>query len=435
MGAVRNLSWPTVGRAIGGLVARCLNAASCVVGTAATAAALANAVSRTVPDGAGGLKRDVGQPPELQTVPQYYCNYSGTGSFGASESAACNAAAAQFTGSPQTIYTGSQGTVTQYYSGEVRQSGGYWQMARVESCSGPCWGAPGATTTWLNMAVQVSGTTTAESCPSVTDFYGTTYHTPGADGKCPSGNYVPTTAADFGASLQQYPPSDAATVVQAFTDWLHSGYPCESCSAAAVSSVSGSPATYEGNVVASTTFNPDGSSVLEEVWPTYAFDYSIVAGIKGPGLGYATGIQMAWSTTTTTRTTTKNASGVVTGTTTKSVTIAPASAASAAAAATEEAKPKSLCATDPDASACAKLGEIPPDELPPPVATKEVEPFEPDTSFSVDAAGVCPEPEVVAGLELRYDFACDAASMIKPFVLVSAVWAALMMALAAVRQL
>lgn len=397
LNASRAISWPTVGRAIAGAVARCLNAVSCV-GSAAAAAALAHGLNRTVPDGNGGLKRDLGVPPivgDAQSCGQITYNGNTSVYCGQSFYSACNS------------YVFEQDVV-----GKTNANPGTWGSI----CYGYYpWGS------YANRQAS-SGLTSQPGtieCPPVIDFYGNNIGNgtmPQWDGKCVSGAYnTPTTEVDFGDSLQQYPPSDASNVVQAFTDWLHSGYPCESCTAPPVATLTGTPSSYTGNTVGATTWNPDGSSVLTETFPAYAFDYSIIAGIKGP----STGMQLSWTTTTTTTTTTKDPAGNVTGVTTTTSVSAPADAASAAATRTEQAKAESLCATDPTSSACAELDTPAGDDLP---AVSVPFSFTPDGGWGA-ADGTCPAGVVLSsvGTVDVFGLVCTYATGIK-FLVLGGAW-------------
>ncbi len=271
--------------------------------------------------------------------------------------------------------------------------------------------SPGSTTGYRDYSsCSSSGTrsfpttgSTVTACPASVDPGNGAYSVPagspvGPDGKCPTAryNHIPTTAEAAAGKVAANPPTDPTPWVQPTKDAIQSGG-----QQAPASIETTGPASQTGSgTTTTTTGGSPAQTTVETKTPTYTYNYA------GDTITYNTSY-----------TTINN--NITTGTTTTTTeTPAPATPQD----------PEDPCTAEPDRLGCIKLGKPPDDQVP----TKSSE-----ISYSAESVGLpsgCPSPKTIAGKSFSYEPICETATNARPWVIVGAVFSALMLMLAGVRQ-
>lgn len=370
-----------------GAVARCMFGGGVICG-AASAAAAAYAAYRVYNDydGSDGLMGDPGTATTSTTSPGW-------------RSASGYPATCPITGSAEAA--ARCGLRVQHGIADSALANCYMSSPGTVSQGWKCTYVPNGNLLSTSITAQ---TYTATQCPASIDALNPAYNIPagspiGPDGKCPTAryNHAPISAADAAARVTANPPADPTPWVQPTKDAIQSG----GQSAPAGITTTG-PASQTGTGTTTTTTGGSPSqTVTQTSTPTYTYNYA------GDTITYNTSI-----TTVT--------NNITTGTTTTTTTDGPTAIPQ---------DPTDPCTADPNRIGCLKLGDTPTDQVP----TKDRQ-----ISYSAEAVGLpsgCPAPTTVAGHTVSYDAICDAATGARPWVIVGAVFSALMLMLAGVRQI
>lgn len=365
-----------------GAVARCLLGGTVVCAAAGAAAAVAYGAYRVYAAPDGGLMADPGQAPSGGTAPGYRASWSG---FELNVPAASGPGAAQALMDQVNALYHENCHILDYPGGSTFR--GVCDSGIIAPGS---WRQEGTVTVSANCAATIDPLNPA---------YSTLAGPPGPDGQCPVGRYnaVPITPADAAAKVAAHPPADPTPWVQATKDAIDTG----GQSAPAGITTTG-PASQTGTpTTTTTTGGSPAETITETKTPTYTYNYA------GDTITYNTSI-------------TNVTNNITTGTTTTTTTNTPA--------ATPQ-DPTDPCTANPDRIGCLKLGETPTDVVP----TKS-----PNITFSAESVGLpsaCPADQVIAGKAYSFGPICDAATNARPWVIVGAIFSALMLMLAGVRQI
>lgn len=373
-------------------VGRCMLGGGVICG-AATAAAAAYAAYRVyaAPDGSG-LMADPGMAPFSGNVTKYYGtingNYNGAASLKNSMAEACEYVRQWYaTGNPTRTYA--------IATCPAAPGPNYVLTCRVTANNADCG----------NVSSYTSQTTVAETnCPASIDPTNSAYNVPagsplGPDGKCPTAryNHGPITPDAAAAKVTANPPATPSAWLQPTKDAIDTG----GQNAPAGITTTG-PASQTGTPTSTTTTGGSPSQTITETkTPTYTYNYA------GDTITYNTTITNVTNNITT---------GVTTTTTTSGNTAVPQD-------------PNDPCTANPDRIGCLKLGATPTDVVP----TKT-----PNITFSAESVGLpsaCPADQVIAGKAYSFGPICDAATNARPWVIVGAIFSALMLMLAGVRQI
>ena len=257
---------------------------------------------------------------------------------------------------------------------------------------------------FVGFSVQTVEGEAAAGCPASIDPTNPAYNVPagspvGPDGKCPSAryNHGPISVANAAAKVAAHPPSNADGWVQPTKDAIDTG----GQSVPAGITTTG-PGSQTGTPTTTTTTGGSPSETITETkTPTYTYNYA------GDTITYSTSI-------------TNVTNNITNSTTTTTVTNTPAPTPQD----TED-----PCTANPDRIGCLKLGSTPTDVVP----TKS-----PNITFSAESVGLpsgCPADQVIAGKAYSFGPICDAATNARPWVIVGAIFSALMLMLAGVRQI
>lgn len=387
-------------------VARCM-AGGMPICAAASAVAAAYAAYRVYADEDGDLMSDPGTDQTTGTAYQYRCtvqsNGAGYGGWYNTKEQACSARASVLSTSTASYCPSTNGSVNITTVGEFLGFGTGSTALFKKTQTDPC---PGRTTTSVgNYTGGWSGqnNNNVTQCPASIDFSNPAYSIPagspvGQDGKCPTAryNHIPTTAEAAGGKVAANPPTDPAPWVQPTKDAIQSG---GQQAPAGIETTGPASQTGSGTTTTTTGGSP-AQTTVETKTPTYTYNYA------GDTITYNTSY-----------TTINN--NITTGTTTTTTeTPAPATPQD----------PEDPCTAEPDRLGCIKLGKPPDDQVP----TKSSE-----ISYSAESVGLpsgCPSPKTIAGKSFSYEPICETATNARPWVIVGAVFSALMLMLAGVRQ-
>lgn len=251
--------------------------------------------------------------------------------------------------------------------------------------------------------------TTVLQCPASVDPFDGTYSVPantppGPDGKCRTARYT------AGGAIAHTPVTPEQAVVKVTTNpptfpsdqWKDAVRDAVETGGQTIQTTdtNSGPATQTGTPTTETTTGPSGTTTTTKT-PTYNYTYAPTT--------------VTYTTTTTTQTCVGGGSCTTTTTTPPGVT-APQD-------------PDDPCTANPNRVGCLSLGDPPTDKVP----TKA-----PTLSYTAETVSLpvgCPAPANVAGRSVSYQQICDAATNVKPWLLVGAAFSALMMVVAAIRSI
>ncbi len=364
-----------------GAVGRCMLGGGVICG-AASAAAAAYAAYRVYATPDGGLVADPGQEPSGGTAPGWLANWSGYET--TAPAASGPAAAQQLMDQVNALYN------EHCYVLDITGPTTFRAVCDSGVIAPGSWRQSGTVTVAANCAATIDALNPAYSTPA---------GPPGPDGKCPVGRYnaVPITPGDAASKVAAHPPEDPTPWVQPTKDAIDTG----GQSVPAGITTTG-PTSQTGTPTSKTTTGGSPSqTVTETSTPTYTYNYA------GDTITYNTSV-------------TNVTNNITTGTTTTTTTTTPAPTPQ---------EPTDPCTANPDRIGCLKLGSTPTDTVP----TKA-----PNINYSAESVGLpsgCPADQVIAGKAYSFGPICAAATDARPWVIVGAIFSALMLMLAGVRQI
>jgi len=378
-----------------GVLVRCLGSIPCAAAIAAVGVGAYYLTSRYRCKASGGtmsgMSCDAGQPQAPFTG--YSC---GSGFTGNSPSAACEVAfQAWIQASSRSLCQGCTLTEAQPVSCDSAL-----HCTATALSHDPIYGD--VHPSWVGTATAA----TVIECPPVVNFYDPAYSqpggAPGADGLCPTGNYVATPDEQVKEKIVANPPAPGSNDEKRLVVGVQQAVEQGGQTAPGTISVSG-PGTQTGSPVQTTTTDQTGTKTQTQT-PSYTYHYA--------------GDTITYDTTITNNTCVAAGSCTSTSTTTS--------------AGPQPPDPKDPCVQNPNSLGCIQLGDPP---------TDQVQKTTKNLSWASEDPGLpasCPPDYSVStshgSIVISYAGACDLAQRINPLVVALGAFVALTMVVAALRN-